>query len=79
MTQFELSRVTIFFPGESPVARIGRAIRTAVAARWAAFAARRTERRAVSALRGLDDHILRDMGVSRSEIRTAVRGELYRR
>ncbi len=39
---------------------------TTLAAEWRAFSAART-------LRSFDDHVLRDMGVSRSEIDHAVR------
>jgi uncharacterized protein YjiS (DUF1127 family) len=72
MTPFELSHNTPAAHGQSLPVRLARSLASAIAHRWA-------ERRAIAELRELDNHMLRDMGVSRSEIGAAVRGELDRR
>jgi len=48
----------------------------AIAAAFRRWSVRRAERRAVAALRELDDLMLRDLGLSRSDIVAAVRGEV---
>lgn len=42
------------------------------------IAEKRRERRAIRELQEMDDHMLCDMGLSRSDIRAAVRGEFHR-
>ncbi|RDD60732.1 DUF1127 domain-containing protein [Ferruginivarius sediminum] len=57
--------------GASLPVRIVQALVTAINDWW-------DERRAISQLRELDERMLHDMGISRSEIVAAVRGEIYR-
>jgi len=42
------------------------------------FIARRRERLVIRELQRMDDRMLRDIGLSRSEIRAAVHGDLFR-
>jgi uncharacterized protein YjiS (DUF1127 family) len=46
---------------------------TAVARRWIAYRRRRVEQIAIAQLHGMSDHGLKDIGLSRSEIASAVR------
>ncbi|MGI9406058.1 MAG: DUF1127 domain-containing protein [Hyphomicrobiaceae bacterium] len=51
-------------------------IATAMMRMWNAHIERREQNRAIAHLHGLSDHHLKDIGVSRSEITAAVRGEI---
>ena len=46
---------------------------------WTAYLARRNEREAILQLHAMSDRELRDIGLSRSEIEGAVRGQLDQR
>jgi uncharacterized protein YjiS (DUF1127 family) len=71
MAQFDMARSATIPQGTSLPLRIVRALVAAIGDWW-------DERRAISQLREMDERMLHDMGISRSEIVTAVRGELYR-
>ena len=46
---------------------------------WTAYLARRNEREAILQLRAMSDRELRDIGLNRSQIEGAVRGQLEQR
>lgn len=75
MTHADLSRPTSTATVSGFIACTTRVV-TAVIARVSDWYA---ERRAISALHALDDHMLHDIGITRGEIRAAVRGALHRR
>ena len=54
-------------------------VRNALLALWKDYLRRREQRVAALALRQMSDEQLRDIGISRSQIDPAVRGELCRR
>lgn len=45
----------------------------AIVAAWRAYRKHREARRSIQLLRSMDDHMLRDIGISRGEIRYVVR------
>ena len=51
------------------------ALGTTLRGSWAASMARRQQRLAVARLRAMSDHQLKDIGLSRSQIEPAVRGD----
>jgi uncharacterized protein YjiS (DUF1127 family) len=57
--------------GSGVLHALGRTLRGS----WAAYMARRQQRLAVAKLRHMTDHQLKDIGLSRSQIEAAVRGD----
>jgi len=51
------------------------ALGTTLRGSWTAYMARRQQRLAVAKLRTMSDHQLKDIGLSRSQIESAVRGD----
>jgi uncharacterized protein YjiS (DUF1127 family) len=51
------------------------AIGTTLRGSWAAYVARRQQRLAIDRLHAMSDHQLKDIGLSRSQIESAVRGD----
>lgn len=72
MTQSETEIATQSFG--SAVATFAASLATAVAS----IASAHTKRKAIADLRQLDDRMLADIGLSRSDIVAAVNGEIYR-
>ena len=67
---------------ESATQSIGSAIAafaSSLAAAVGSIASAHTKRKAIADLRQLDDRMLADIGLSRSDIVAAVNGEIYRR
>ena len=69
-----MTAIDSMFPYSKPVAHIGRRGFAAFAGRWPSlnclhlWSARIASRRRLRSLCGLDDHILRDIGLTRGEI-----------
>jgi uncharacterized protein YjiS (DUF1127 family) len=61
--------------GRCPIAQIGKALRPGWSMSWGAFKRWRSENGAVAALEALDERMLKDIGIERSEIESVVRGQ----
>ena len=70
---------TTFGPPAARVRSLGNGLIATVKSRWMAYLIRRIERVAIIQLHAMSDRELRDIGLTRSQIEGAVRGQLDQR